>query len=363
MNNVRQYIKQAIVAVVLTTPLHLSAAVDPMFENYIALGDSIAHGMQGNAVEKSRQQFSHPSLLAKSMQTKFTQAIIRFPGTSKNKEDELKGKYKWYHAFDFYMGGIREDGFKNQSQQNNYAVSGATLKDVIYTTGLEGGHYYKVLDQKNESALDQALQKNPTFISITVGTNDVMNHAVSNRLDDMPSREAYREMLEELATRIKATASVSGVVISNVADIFDFPIFVPAESDGYPEGSMKFYIVKKATHEDMVATPDEIKRMKDRTIVYNEEIKKIAEANNWALVNNYQFVKDGRVNGHYLVDENNQPTSRQVTMDYLGGIISLDGLHPSSIGQAIIANAHIQAINHHYGKNLTNGAKFSIHNL
>jgi hypothetical protein len=39
-----------------------------------------------------------------------------------------------------------------------------------------------------------------------------------------------------------------------------------------------------------------------------------------------------------------------LTTDYLGGVFSLDGIHPSRTGHALIANAFIEAINTRFGE-------------
>jgi hypothetical protein len=38
-----------------------------------------------------------------------------------------------------------------------------------------------------------------------------------------------------------------------------------------------------------------------------------------------------------------------LTLNFLGGLISLDGVHPSNTGQAVIANAFIDVINQRFG--------------
>jgi hypothetical protein len=40
---------------------------------------------------------------------------------------------------------------------------------------------------------------------------------------------------------------------------------------------------------------------------------------------------------------------KQLTTDFLGGIFSLDGIHPTNTGYGIVANAFIDVINQTYG--------------
>ena len=39
---------------------------------------------------------------------------------------------------------------------------------------------------------------------------------------------------------------------------------------------------------------------------------------------------------------------RRLTTDFLGGLFSLDGIHPTNTGYAIIANEFIKALNHRF---------------
>jgi len=61
-------------------------------------------------------------------------------------------------------------------------------------------------------------------------------------------------------------------------------------------------------------------------------------------------IKDGNGNG----------TGRYVTADYLGGIFSLDGVHPSITGHAIVGNNMIEAINDSYGAGLAGINEYAV---
>jgi hypothetical protein len=44
--------------------------------------------------------------------------------------------------------------------------------------------------------------------------------------------------------------------------------------------------------------------------------------------------------------------NRKLTTDFLGGLFSLDGIHPTNTGYAIMANEFIKAINQAFGLNV-----------
>ncbi len=95
-----------------------------------------------------------------------------------------------------------------------------------------------------------------------------------------------------------------------------------------------------------ILLPTEVEEIKTYTDAYNTTIEAAAEANGLAIFNAKavmdQLTTTGvNANGYTL-------TSTYVT----GGAFSLDGVHPSPRGYALIANKFIEAINAKYGSNL-----------
>lgn len=93
-------------------------------------------------------------------------------------------------------------------------------------------------------------------------------------------------------------------------------------------------------------TKDEIAEVAKATKLYNETIKSLAETKNLAILDTEilmtQIAGDGIVANGFTVK------STFVT----GGMFSLDGVHPSPRGYALIANKFIETINSKYGSNL-----------
>ena len=93
---------------------------------------------------------------------------------------------------------------------------------------------------------------------------------------------------------------------------------------------------------------EEIAEVKVATDAYNATIKSVADAKGLAFVElkgvTDQLAKGGIVYNGYTT------TSTFVT----GGMFSLDGVHPSPRGYAIIANLFTDAINAKFGSNFKN---------
>jgi hypothetical protein len=95
-----------------------------------------------------------------------------------------------------------------------------------------------------------------------------------------------------------------------------------------------------------VLTADEALQVKVATDAYNVTIKSVAESKGLAFVDT-KAIMDKLVSGG-ITANGYTVTSAYVT----GGAFSLDGVHPSPRGYALIANKFIEAINMTYGSNL-----------
>ena len=113
---------------------------------------------------------------------------------------------------------------------------------------------------------------------------------------------------------------------------------------GIPVPLNKFGITYPLQDKD-VLTKDEILEVKTATDAYNATIKSVADAKGLAFVE-LKGVTDKLASGGIVYNGYNT-TSTFVT----GGMFSLDGVHPSPRGYAIIANLFTEAINAKYGAN------------
>ena len=113
---------------------------------------------------------------------------------------------------------------------------------------------------------------------------------------------------------------------------------------GIPAPLNKFGITYPLQDKD-VLTKDEILEVKTATDAYNATIKSVADAKGLAFVE-LKGVTDKLASGGIVYNGYNT-TSTFVT----GGMFSLDGVHPSPRGYAIIANLFTEAINAKYGAN------------
>lgn len=88
---------------------------------------------------------------------------------------------------------------------------------------------------------------------------------------------------------------------------------------------------------NQVLTAQEAAEVRERTLQFNQVIAQQVSAAGGTLVDLYSYVNSLK---------NGLPVDgTTLTLDYLGGFYSLDGLHPTNTGYALIANEYISALN------------------
>ena len=99
-----------------------------------------------------------------------------------------------------------------------------------------------------------------------------------------------------------------------------------------------------------VLIPSEVAEIQAKTAEYNGVIAGIASSGGWAMFDAYSFFN--QVNSVGVTSGDLHLTGDLV----MGGFYSLDGIHPTARGNAVLANAMMEAIDSHYGSNLSDAA-------
>lgn len=340
----------------------LNAAVDPLFNRYVAIGDSITHGFQSGSVDETRQPSAYPALLAQLMQTEFNQPLLKFPGYLLNIEDIGHNTLYWWQYYYALIGGQRTDRFKQQTKLNSFGITGADITTIQQTPRPSDNLFEKlgyrfftlVLGEQSasSSALDQALARQPTFLTIWIGNNDILSAALWTDPSKVTKLDLFSQQFQHLVDRVKQTPSIRGVAIATIPDVASVAYLQETDSPHVPPHSLAaFWNVQVATGDD-VLDPEEIKTIRQQSRKINEIIRKTAMANGWALFDAEQAFEEIIAQGYILRDAQGKPTDRVISADYLGALFSLDGVHPSTTGHAVIANYFSRAINETYGTKL-----------
>ena len=100
----------------------------------------------------------------------------------------------------------------------------------------------------------------------------------------------------------------------------------------------------------IVLSYDEIAETQARTVQFNATIETITAQQGWALYDAYGILNQAVTQGVAFDDY-------VMTTDLVfGGFFSLDGVHTTARGSALIANGMMEAIDAHYGSNLSDAA-------
>jgi lysophospholipase L1-like esterase len=335
-------------------PEPVNNPVHPMFDKFVALGDSLTHGFQSGAVDETRQDDSFPRRLAVLMETNFGQGYLEYPGFMANFEDYGKGNISWLDYPSILAGtsGQRKDDYADQDKMSNFGVTGADISTIQDCTGSEGGFYERVLGPNGASALDQALAKDPTFMTIFLGNNDNLGAALGTDMSALTSYDVFSYKFQQVISRVAAKSSIQGVVIATLPDATAIPYLTPVENSSLTTGSLKPFWLSSASSEDEVLDPQEINTIKARVAQFNQLIKNAAAANGWGVFDAQTFFNDIKDYGYTLKDANGNNSSIKMTADFLGGLFSLDGVHMSSTGYAVAANCFAKSIEDNYGINI-----------
>jgi hypothetical protein len=215
--------------------------------------------------------------------------------------------------------------------------------------------------------LAEAVSLKPTTAILWIGSNDAL---FSLLFVDTPPTDAltFSGLYDAAATTM---ANASGhLVVANIPDvtltayltsvpklaaILGFP--VPTVFGLYPGDMVTPYAfpVIQAMGSSLTVLPDSVltasgspvpiviraatlSDIRAHVIAYNGAIAQEAKANGATLVDIYSLINDLAANGVVV-------GGQKLTTDFMGGLFSLDGVHPTNTGYAIIANEFIKTMN------------------
>jgi lysophospholipase L1-like esterase len=255
-------------------------------------------------------------------------------------------------------------------------------------------------NSETASVLSDALAMHPTFFSLFIGSNDALTFAISGATSDSitPAGGASGVGFEESIKAIVNALTVNGAkgVMANIPDIASLPFFTAIPYNGlmlnsetaqalnikYSHTGISFqagrnpFIFLDAAGDipnirqlksgemillDVLLDPEkeffmkgsapipkkyiltnlEIEKIQSSIKEYNEIIRSIAFNKGLAFVDVNAMLRRARIKSIY--------DPEIFGLDYKKrNAFSLDGLHPNALGQALLANEFIKAINSTY---------------
>jgi lysophospholipase L1-like esterase len=373
-----------------------SNLASPIFSSYVAIGNSITAGFQSNGINDSTQRQSYAFLLAQQMGTRFAYPALAKPGCPPP-------------IANTQTGALADGGAAGScalllpasvtSILNNVAVPGARALDI--TTGsTAASNALTTFILGGETQVQRALDAQPTFVTVWVGNNDVLQAGLSgilvatpalgqNGIESTPAefQTKYDAMISQLTT---GAPGVRGVLIG-VAQVGYLPslsagglIFgSPAAQAGISaaagqpvavlancSGSSSLInvpqiigAIRAGTHPAVISCapgalpapvgdvfvldPQEQANLSATITAYNDYIKGKATELGFGYWDPNDIFAAAKAAGQIPPFPNlASPTQT------FGPLISLDGVHPSGAAHVLIANALIDVINTTYGTSL-----------
>src|SRR5690554_5085718 len=355
--------------------------------SYVALGDSYSAGYVDGALGRETQVESLPAILAQQFALAgggaFKQPLLpagkSIGGTAIDEQGTLNGYYQLQVVNQQLtpvptVGDMEVFGdiVGDQGPFNNMAVPGAKASHLLtplFSTPEVGNPYFVrfASNPGQSSVLSDALRAQPTFFSLWIGGNDVLTSAIAGGSDDITPKEEFAAYLNLLMEALAAEGRPG--VIANIPSIEALPYFsfvgtqLPtaiAVEDPAEEAGLRVLLsgekvllpalqllgagygtLEKPLPAQYFLSRDELNDISLAITGYNEVIAEAAAEHNLALVDMHGMME--RLKTGMVVDGNNYSST------FISGqVLSLDGIHATPRGYAIIANEFIRAINAKY---------------
>jgi lysophospholipase L1-like esterase len=369
-----------------------------IFRSYVAIGNSITAGFQSNGINDSTQAQSYAVLLARSMGTRFAYPALAKPGCPAPIANTQTGFLVGQTATTVPPACSARIPASVTEIINNVAVPGARVLDPTSPTDASNALTTFVLGGKTQ--VQRALDADPSFVTIWIGNNDVLQAGLSGILVPgvVPGQAGIRSTQAQFQTAYDALTSqllagapdVKGVLMG-VAQVSNLPSM---SLGGLIAGSATIQAgltaaagkavtvhpnctgsaslinvpqiiqaIRANTHPAVISCapgalpapvgdvfvldPAEQVTLSGAITGYNNYIKSKADALQFGYWDPNPLFVAKRATGEIPPF----PNLASATATF-GPLISLDGVHPSGAAHILIANELIAVINTKYGTTL-----------
>ncbi len=350
--------------VILVAPAARKATGQTSFALFVGMGDSIGEGVQSADANLFTQPFSFPNLIASRMSAPFPIPLIRTNPVAS--VSSVLGRSRidpTIRTLNLAVSGADTESLLND------AATATDVSQIASETGL-------VLFPWLGSQMQVAEQLRPARVACWIGNNDALGSVLAfDHLDasQLTPLTDFTARFTEIADRLQAMGSA--VVFGTIPDVTRIAFMVDREdlirflgSDfGLPASSrtslVAMVLVKLGldngsifSNPDFVLDANEVQTISAHVNALNDVIRNVAAAHGMA-------VADTQAAYDFLATNPPVVAGVPLTTRFLGGVFSLDGVHPSNITQAIVANIFINQFNAHYGTNtppIDNGTLFFL---
>ncbi len=380
------------------------------FSRFMAIGDGFVAGITDGVMIDYGQRFSVPNLIARQVGlSDFRQPTMADPGFG---QDPLTGqpigKFLLLSLHPLQVNTIslnqspydllRVPPADSAPTYHNLAVPFHNIRDVR----LANSRFFNLTNfilRNQGSQMDQALRARPSFVLLWAGFSDLLGLAITGRIIEgftITLPDSFRNDLTAIVQAFRSSGAQ--MVLANIPDMSRFPILTaippvlldlatlkPILADPndpqsviylqgeWSDGSIRTlsddpndanFALLNLRSQDLlkqgygyaieyggnglalstrvVIDKDEFRIFKERLAALNAIIAEVAAQYNVPVVDIHGFIERIHQSGIRIAGV--ELNTRYIT----GGFFSLDGIHPTPVGYALIANEFIKTINDFY---------------
>jgi lysophospholipase L1-like esterase len=352
---------------------------------YVAMGTSISMGVASDGVVSESQQAAWPAVLAASEGIEFGIPLIASPGCRAPLVAPLANLRRADNSLISDAPTCADNVPGYALPEQNVAISGARVEDATNTrpatAGSNGPLYSRVLAD-GQTQVSAMRSMNPTFVSVEFGATDLLS-ALTGTRGNITSFTSFSSNYTVIINNVRS-GNTQALLVLLPTDLRDFPgirtaaevasqraafaarnVSVNANCDASTNFvSLQFKILPAlvtgavraagglgpfdlscadAAGADGILTEADMTALNALAAQMNALIADRAASNGYATFSLgvlYDTVKDGVPFNLTTMLTSNTP---------FGSMMSLDGVHPSAAGQAILATAAKSAIIQTYG--------------
>jgi hypothetical protein len=334
----------------------------------VVVGDSLSAGFQNGSLLAEQQVHGYASLVAQQGGVELPLPEIAYPGIPNVLTLVDPGPPPVIVA----AVGASTGRVNPLVQPFDLAVPGARVADALVARpdlgfqdltdlvlGLPG-----LLGGVSRSQVEWAEALQPTTILVWIGNVDALGAAIGGDASLLTPLADFEASYAELMGRLAATGAT--IVVGNIPDVTAIAFLTSAEDladlVGAPLevigpvlgiGAGDFVLPEAVATiaaqgitgplpADLVLDATEVALIRRAVDRFNRVIEKQAKANGAAIVDVHGLLADAQKRGLVVGRE-------RLTTDFLGGLFSLDGIHPTNTGYAILANEFIETLNRRFG--------------
>ncbi len=351
----------------------LAAAAQPGradLSQLVVVGDSLSAGYQNDSLLGRQQVHGYAAVIAAQAGTDLALPLIAEPGIP----NVLKLVQPGPPPVVVREAGVSSGRIDPLQQTMNLAVPFHTVQDALTTRpdlqvdsltdlvlGLPG-----LLQGISRSQVEWAEALQPTTVIVWIGNNDALNAVFLGTSAVLTPVAQFQAAYTELLDRLAATGAT--LVVANIPDVAVIPFLTSAEQVaetvglpltilgpvlGIASGDFvtldAFDTILKILQGltpgplpgNVVVDAGEVAAIRAATAAYNAHIAAEAKAKGAALVDIHEFLNSLHTRGLVV-------GGQRLTTGYLGGVFSLDGVHPTNTVYAALANEFIHALDSHF---------------